>query len=86
MIRALRYAQQPLCVARANTREAPRVTTILKILACWGVGSIALGLWIGPMLRLATTDFADRIGGLDGPNAPDAHGDSAPSQGLTAPA
>jgi hypothetical protein len=62
------------------------MTTIVRILACWGVGSIALGLWIGPMLRLATTDFADRIGGLDGPNAPDAHGDSAPSQGLTAPA
>ena len=61
-------------VARADTREAPRVTTILKILACWGVGSIALGLWIGPMLRLATAEFADRIGGLDGPNAPDAHG------------
>jgi hypothetical protein len=51
------------------------VTTILKILACWGVGSIALGLWIGPMLRLATADFADRIGGLDGPGAaPEAHG------------
>jgi hypothetical protein len=62
------------------------VTTILKILACWGVGSIALGLWIGPMLRFATSDFAGRIGELDGPNAPEAHGDSAPSQGLTAPA
>lgn len=49
----------------------PRVTTILKILACWGVGSIALGLWIGPMLRLAT---ADRVG-LDGPGAaPEADG------------
>lgn len=50
------------------------MTTILKILACWGVGSIALGLWIGPMLRLATADFADRIG-CDGPGAaPEAHG------------
>jgi hypothetical protein len=61
------------------------VTTMLKILACWGVGSIAFGLWIGPMLRLATADFADHIGERDGPPL-DAHGDSAPSQGLTAPA
>ena len=45
------------------------MTTILKILAYWGVGSIALGLWIGPMLRLAAADSADRIGGLDGPGA-----------------
>jgi hypothetical protein len=50
------------------------VITALKILACWGAGSIALGLWIGPMLRSATVDLADRIGGLDGPDAPDANG------------
>jgi hypothetical protein len=50
------------------------VITILKILACWGCGSIALGLLIGPMLRSATADLADCIGGLDGPNAPDANG------------
>ena len=76
------------------------MTTILKILACWGVGSIALGLWIGPMLRLATAEFADRIGGLDGPTPPTPMAflivdfvqpsvllaRTAPSQGLTAPA
>jgi hypothetical protein len=32
------------------------VTTVLEIFACWGIGSIAVGLWIGPMLRLATAE------------------------------
>ena len=45
--------------------------TILKILACWGCGSIALGLWIGPMLRSATVDLGDGIGELDASGAND---------------
>ena len=73
-------------MARANTREAPQRDNNTENSRLLGVGSIALGLWIGPMLRFATSDFAGRIGELDGPNAPEAHGDSAPSQGLTAPA
>ena len=37
--------------------------TVLKILACWGLGSIAVGLWIGPLLRLATAEVNARYVG-----------------------
>jgi hypothetical protein len=54
--------------------EDQEVITALKILACWGAGSVAFGLWVGPMLRLATVDLDDSIAGFDGLKAPDANG------------
>jgi hypothetical protein len=41
----------------ANPERHPCVTVVLTILAGWGFSSIAVGLWIGPMLRLATAEF-----------------------------